>query len=319
MIDIQLMKKIAVAILFISIAFPSFANNSPPYKPYEGYPDGIMGVDVNSPLRCRVADPDNDTLNVYFYWANGTLIDIAYNVTSNSTATIYPELEEDTYYEWYAVAYDGEFSTNSSIWCFGTIAELLHLICGYCYYINQSNLAVGINISIINNCTQETIETITHEHGFFSKNLGSFEGPGWANNTPLKVMAYGKDEYEGWKGYTYARIHYYYTWANITLYPPVVYVDDDFNESMPGWKLDHFNSIQEGIDVCMEGGIVYVYDGTYNESISINKTISIIGEDKETTIIDGNYEGDVIKITADGVIIEGFKIMHGASQHHAQY
>ncbi|MCK4366311.1 MAG: hypothetical protein KAW45_09685, partial [Thermoplasmatales archaeon] len=30
--------------------------------------------------------------------------------------------------------------------------------------------------------------------------------------------------------------------------PAVVYVDDDYNSSIPGWGVDHFDSIQDGID-----------------------------------------------------------------------
>lgn len=60
--------------------------------------------------------------------------------------------------------------------------------------------------------------------------------------------------------------------------PNIVYVDDDFNESTVGWNITHFNKIQDGINAVGENGIVYVYDGIYNESIVINKTISLIGK-----------------------------------------
>jgi len=42
----------------------------------------------------------------------------------------------------------------------------------------------------------------------------------------------------------------------------IVYVDDDYNESTPGWGYDHFDSIQDGVDAVDEGGTVYVYIGT---------------------------------------------------------
>jgi len=96
-----------------------------------------------------------------------------------------------------------------------------------------------------------------------------------------------------------------------------VYVDDDYNASTPGWQYDHFNVIQDGIDAVAENGTVYVYNGTYYENIVINKSISLIGEDRNTTIIDGNYNGDIINITADNVIIRGFTIINSGNWSYA--
>jgi len=87
-----------------------------------------------------------------------------------------------------------------------------------------------------------------------------------------------------------------------------VYVDDDFNESTPGWGYDHFDSIQDGVDAVAEDGTVYVYNGTYNENVIIDKTIKLKGEDENTTIIDGGGTDDVIHINADNVEISNFSI-----------
>ena len=93
--------------------------------------------------------------------------------------------------------------------------------------------------------------------------------------------------------------------------PSIVYVDDDYNSSTPGWQYNHFNKIQDGIDAVAENGTVYVYNGTYYENIVVDKSIDLIGEDRNTTMIDGNNTGDVVEITADGVKLQGFTIMHG--------
>jgi len=69
--------------------------------------------------------------------------------------------------------------------------------------------------------------------------------------------------------------------------PDTVYVDDDFNESTPGWQYDHFDSIQDGVDAVNENGTVYVYNGTYYEWVNISKIIDLHGENKDNTIIDG--------------------------------
>jgi parallel beta-helix repeat protein len=47
-------------------------------------------------------------------------------------------------------------------------------------------------------------------------------------------------------------------------------------------------TIQEAINAAYPGDIIYIKAGTYNESIYVNKTISLVGENQKTTIIDGS-------------------------------
>ena len=70
-------------------------------------------------------------------------------------------------------------------------------------------------------------------------------------------------------------------------------------------------TIQQGIDQANDGDTVFVYNGTYNENIVIDKSLSLIGEDYTTTFINGRDVGNVIKINADGVTIKGFTIQYG--------
>lgn len=65
----------------------------------------------------------------------------------------------------------------------------------------------------------------------------------------------------------------------------MVYVDDDYTSSTPGWQIDCFDNIQDGIDAVDEHGTVYVYNGSFYENIVINKTIELIGENRDSTII----------------------------------
>jgi len=85
--------------------------------------------------------------------------------------------------------------------------------------------------------------------------------------------------------------------------PNMIYVDDDGTVA--------YTNIQDAIDAANSGDTVYVYSGIYNENIDVNKTINLIGEDKNTTIIDGNGNGDVLYISADYVNINGFTIQNG--------
>ena len=89
-----------------------------------------------------------------------------------------------------------------------------------------------------------------------------------------------------------------------------VYVDDDYTSSTPGWGYDHFDFIQDGIDAVSESGTVYVYNGTYYDNVIINKTIDLIGEEKNNTIVDGNNNGYVLNICVDWVNISNFTIQN---------
>jgi len=76
---------------------------------------------------------------------------------------------------------------------------------------------------------------------------------------------------------------------------------------------NNYTSIQEAINSASNGDTVFVYDDSspYYENLIINKSINLIGEDKETTIIDGtnlNVLLDTINITIDHVYINGFSI-----------
>ena len=75
----------------------------------------------------------------------------------------------------------------------------------------------------------------------------------------------------------------------------------------------NYSSIQDAINDSSDGDTVFVYDDSapYYESIVVNKTINLIGEDKDTTVIDGNESGDVVYVSADWVNISGFNIQDG--------
>ena len=73
----------------------------------------------------------------------------------------------------------------------------------------------------------------------------------------------------------------------------------------------NYSSIQEAVNAAENGDTIFVYSGTYFEHIFINKTITLNGENKETTIIDGSLTDNCIKIIADSVIVNGFTIRKG--------
>jgi parallel beta-helix repeat protein len=76
---------------------------------------------------------------------------------------------------------------------------------------------------------------------------------------------------------------------------------------------DDYPTIQQAIDNATNGDIVFVFNGTYYENITVNKSIQIIGEDKNNTIIDSGIKSNTIFINADWVTIENFTIYNNAS------
>lgn len=74
-----------------------------------------------------------------------------------------------------------------------------------------------------------------------------------------------------------------------------------------------YEAIQEAIDESKSGDTLYVGIGTYRENVVVNKTISLVGENKSNTIIDGAGIGNVIYVTADNVEIRGFTIENSGS------
>jgi len=77
-------------------------------------------------------------------------------------------------------------------------------------------------------------------------------------------------------------------------------------------KEEHFQevfvSIQQAINEAENGSVIYVPPGVYYEHVVVNKTISLVGENVSTTIIDGSNAGTVVRIVADNVSIRGFTV-----------
>jgi len=74
----------------------------------------------------------------------------------------------------------------------------------------------------------------------------------------------------------------------------------------------NYTHIQDAINDASSGDTVFVFNGTYYGNVIINKSINLVGEDKNT-IINGMNAGDVVNITANGIKIQGFTIRNCGS------
>jgi len=78
---------------------------------------------------------------------------------------------------------------------------------------------------------------------------------------------------------------------------------------------NNYTKIQDAIDNASDRDTVFVYDDSspYYERVDIDKSINLIGEDKDTTVIDvNNNSQNVIMIDADWVNISGFTIKNSS-------
>jgi hypothetical protein len=107
---------------------------------------------------------------------------------------------------------------------------------------------------------------------------------------------------------------------NISPSPDVLHVATTGSDQTGDGSADNpFATIQAGIDASNNDDVtVLVAAGTYVENINYNgKNIAVIGEDRETTIIDGGQNGGVITFSSgedSTTVLNGFTIQNGFKQ-----
>ncbi len=72
---------------------------------------------------------------------------------------------------------------------------------------------------------------------------------------------------------------------------------------------NNYTSIQDAIDDALLGDTIFVYSGVYYENVRIYKSINLIGENEETTIIDGR-NGTAMEIVGSEINVSKFKIIN---------
>jgi parallel beta-helix repeat protein len=67
-------------------------------------------------------------------------------------------------------------------------------------------------------------------------------------------------------------------------------------------------TIQDAVNASGDGDTIYVYNGVYRESITINKTINLIGESSQGVIIQGEGFVEGIRIIADNANVSNLRV-----------
>ena len=70
----------------------------------------------------------------------------------------------------------------------------------------------------------------------------------------------------------------------------------------------NYTTIQGAINASFPGDTIFVYKGNYDERIIIDESLSLVGENRNTTIIDGRGSGFVVGVRADWVNVTGFTV-----------
>jgi parallel beta-helix repeat protein len=71
---------------------------------------------------------------------------------------------------------------------------------------------------------------------------------------------------------------------------------------------DRYDTIQEAVNAANPGDTIIVRPGIYSENVFLNKTLTLIGEDRNATIINGRGLGNVIHVVSSDTAIMNFTV-----------
>ncbi len=71
-----------------------------------------------------------------------------------------------------------------------------------------------------------------------------------------------------------------------------------------------FDTIQAAVNMAQTGDTVFVKSGHYSERIVIGKSLTLLGEDMNKTIVDGSHNGTIVTINAHNVQVRNFTLQN---------
>jgi len=94
------------------------------------------------------------------------------------------------------------------------------------------------------------------------------------------------------------------------IYGNEIFVDDDFYPFRDGTAEHPYETINKALREAEDGDIIYVFGGDYNETLNINKKVTLMGsiEEGNSIINYGATHRFTVQITADNVNMTGFNL-----------
>ena len=74
-----------------------------------------------------------------------------------------------------------------------------------------------------------------------------------------------------------------------------------------------YGTIQAAVDNATAGDTIQVGPGVYYEHVDINKSLTIVGENPQTTIVDGSGNGTIFNLEGSNIYISGFTIRNAGN------
>lgn len=91
----------------------------------------------------------------------------------------------------------------------------------------------------------------------------------------------------------------------------IIYVDDDNISGPWAGSIEHpFQFIQDGIDAANNTDTIMVSEGLYQETIMIDKQVTLLGSGWNSTIIDGLQQDSTVTINQDHCTVKDFQIIN---------
>jgi parallel beta-helix repeat protein len=189
------------------------------------------------------------------------------------------------------------------------------------YIANNTNIALSVNASHLNEIIDNELQysifgvylTGSNNNTLYHNNLknnsqanasdddsnqwdNGLEGNWWGDNPDLT-------DYDG-----NGICDNSYSGSTFTDFKPLVYENNDRVLVDDPW----FWFIQSGVNFAEPGWTVYATSSTYFENVTINKTLTVTGEDRYSTIIDARGNDSVVLVDSTSYVnISGFTVQGG--------